>query len=449
MDQQLLFLEFNEVNLESVRYYADRRRLPNLHGLIESNGWATTTSEQRYEDVEPWIQWVTAHSGRSLDEHRVFRLGDIVQHELPQIWESLEARGLRVGALGPMNAAHRLRDPAFFVPDFWTQTGISAPRALARLHAAVSQLVSDNAEVRLTPGSTAALLMGLAVYAAPRNYSLYASLVLTSRSRPWRRAILLDLLLNDVFVSLVRDRSPDFATLFLNAGAHIQHHYLFSAQCYRGQNRNPEWYVAPGVDPVLEVYEAYDHILGSIRTKFPAARVMIATGLHQDPHGEGTYYWRLRKHAHFLDRIRAPFVCVQPRMSRDFLVVCRDIEQAVQAQAKLAGAIAEKDGLPLFQVDNRGVDLFVTLTYPREISRGFEFTVDQETFSGLDQEVVFVALKNGQHNGTGYFLDTGADFRARNVRFELREMPRIVAGALGVEDPMATGVATQSRSSAA
>src|SRR6516165_878833 len=189
MAQQLLFLEFNEINLESVRYYADRQLLPNLHRLIENNGWAITTSEQRYEDVEPWIQWVTAHSGRSLDEHRVFRLGDIVQHELPQIWESLEARGLRVGALGPMNAAHRLRDPAFFVPDFWTQTRTSAPRVLARLHEAVSQLVSDNAEARLTPGSTAALLMGLAVYAAPRNYSLYVSLIMTSRSRPWRRAI--------------------------------------------------------------------------------------------------------------------------------------------------------------------------------------------------------------------------------------------------------------------
>jgi len=207
MDQQLLLLEFNEVNLESVRYYAERRLLPNLHRLIENNGWATTTSEQRYEDVEPWIQWVTAHSGRSLEEHRVFRLGDIVQHELPQIWEFLEARGLRVGALGPMNAANRLRDPAFFVPDFWTQTAISAPRALARLHAAVSQLVSDNAQARLTPGSMAALSTGLALYAAPRNYPLYASLVMTSGSRPWRRAILLDLLLNDVFVALVRDKS--------------------------------------------------------------------------------------------------------------------------------------------------------------------------------------------------------------------------------------------------
>jgi hypothetical protein len=227
MGEQLLFLEFNEINLDSVRYYADRGLLPNLHRLIENNGWATTTSEQRYEDVEPWIQWVTAHSGRSLAEHRVFRLGDIVQHELPQIWESLEARGVRVGALGPMNAVNRLRDPAFFVPDFWTKTGISAPPVVARLHAAVSQLVSDNADVRLTPGSAAALLTGLAAYAAPRNYSVYASLVMTSRSRPWRRAILLDLLLNDVFVSLVRDKSPGFATLFLNAGAHIQHHYLF------------------------------------------------------------------------------------------------------------------------------------------------------------------------------------------------------------------------------
>jgi hypothetical protein len=290
--------------------------------------------------------------------------------------------------------------------------------------------------------------MGLAVYSAPRNYALYASLATTSASRPWRRAILLDLLLSDVFVSLIRGRSADFATLFLNAGAHIQHHYLFSAQCYRGQHRNPEWYVAPGVDPILEVYRVYDRILGTIRTKFPAARVMIATGLHQDPHGECTYYWRLREHAHFLDRIRVPFVRVEPRMSRDFLVVCRDSEQAVQAQARLAATTVNKDGLPFFQIDNRGVDLFVTLTYPREIAPGFEITVDEETFSRVDQDVVFVALKNGQHNGTGYFLDTGADFRAHKICFELRETPRIVAEALGVEDPIASGVVTEPTSRA-
>jgi len=284
--------------------------------------------------------------------------------------------------------------------------------------------------------------MGLAVYAPPRNYARYASLAMTSRSRPWRRAILLDLLLSDVFVSLVRSKRPDFATLFLNAGAHIQHHYLFSAQCYRGESRNPDWYVAAGVDPVFEVYQAYDRILGTIRAAVPTARVMIATGLHQDPHGEGTYYWRLRKHAAFLERIGVPFVRVEPRMSRDFLVVCCDAKQAAHARTRLASAVA-RDGLPLFEVDNRGVDLFVMLTYPREISPGFEFTVGGATFSGLERDVVFVALKNGQHNGTGYFLDTGADFRAHRVSFELREMPRVVADALGVADPLGAAVVTQ------
>ncbi len=450
MDQQLLFLEFNEINLEGIRYYAARGLLPNLHTLIENNGWATTASEQRYEDVEPWIQWVTAHSGKSLAEHGVFRLGDIIDHEVPQIWESLEARGLRVGALGPMNAAHRLEKPAFFVPDFWTQTRMSAPQVLVRLHAAVSQLVSDNAAARLTPGSAAALLMGLLTYALPANYRLYASLASTSRSRPWRRAILLDLLLSDVFVSLVRKESPRFATLFLNAGAHIQHHYLFSAECYGGEHRNPTWYVPPGVDPVLEAYSIYDRILGTIRARFPAARVMIATALHQDPHSEGSYYWRLRRHAQFLNRIGVPFMRVEPRMSRDFLVVCRDSREAARAQARLASAGAKKDRLPFFQVDNRGVDLFVTLTYPRDIARGFEITVGGETFAGLDEDVVFVALKNGQHNGTGYFLDTGCDFRPCNAHFELREMPRIIAEALGMTDGMAMEIPPQQpRSTAA
>src|SRR5205807_1679238 len=143
------------------------------------------------------------------------------------------------------------------------------------------------------------------------------------------------------------------------------------------------------------------------------------------------YYWRLRKHARFLERIGVSFVRVEPKMSRDFLVVCRNAEQALQAEARLERAIAQ-DGMPLFQVDNRGVDLFVTLTYPREISAGFEFTIGQESFSGLDQDIVFVALKNGQHNGMGYFLDMSADFRRQSTQFELKEMPRIVAAALGI-----------------
>jgi len=430
--QQLLLLEFNEICFENVSYYCSRGRLPHLRELIERSGWSTTTSEQQYEHLEPWIQWVTAHTGLSFAEHGVFRLGDIINHDLPQIWEVLEERGLKVGAISPMNAKYRLRDPAFFVPDPWTETQITAPLAVKRLYRAIAQAVNDNAQARLTPASLYALLMGIGRYARPANYARYFALGADALRKPWRKAMFLDLLLSDVFIRQLRATRPNFATLFLNAGAHIQHHYMFSAEAYDGPHRNPEWYVRRGVDPVGEVYELYDAILGAVRKAFPRARLMVATGLHQIPHGGVTYYWRLKEHAAFLRRIGIDFERVDPRMSRDFLVSCRDEQQAAKAARLLQLAVAS-DGRALFEVDNRGRDLFVMLVYSGPIERDFTFSIGPTAYSNLHDNVVFVALKNGEHNGTGYFLDTGAAKGSVPAEFPLAHVPRRIMEALGVD----------------
>jgi hypothetical protein len=220
--------------------------------------------------------------------------------------------------------------------------------------------------------------------------------------------------------------------LFLNAGAHIQHHYLFSADCYGGPHRNPEWYLRSGEDPVREVYEAYDRVLGAVSQAFPDARLMIATGLHQEPHGQVTYYWRLRRHAEFLQRVGVPFAEVQPRMSRDFLIVCDSPEQAALAQQRLDSA-KTADGTPLFDVDNRGRDLFVMLTYPREIQTTLPFAIGNERYTLSSEEVAFVALKNGEHSGIGYFIDSARTFaRESDVTVALAEIPQFVLDAFGL-----------------
>src|SRR5262245_50594315 len=149
MNEQLLLLELNEVNFDFIEAYVARGALPNLARLIREHGIVRTTSEERYEQLEPWIQWVTAHTGLSYAEHSVFRLGDIVERDLPQIWEELEAVGYRVGALSPMNAKYRLRDPAFFVPDPWTRTEVRGRPTLRDLHAALAQAVNDNATAKI------------------------------------------------------------------------------------------------------------------------------------------------------------------------------------------------------------------------------------------------------------------------------------------------------------
>ena len=198
------------------------------------------------------------------------------------------------------------------------------------------------------------------------------------------------------FFALWKKTRPDFATLFLNGAAHLQHHYLFNSAAYHGPHRNPPWYLPPGTDPLLEMYRLYDDVVSEALALDPELRVMIATGLHQDPVDAPVFYWRLRDHEGYLRRLGCEFERVEPKMSRDFLVTFKEKESARRTQLKLLAQHAA-DGERLFEVDNRGESLFVTLSYPREIKEG-----------PLKSEVVFVAIKNGQHNGIGYFLDTGA-----------------------------------------
>lgn len=425
----VILLELNEISFDLVRAYIGRGYLPTLERLLSRHGLTETTSEQKYEELEPWIQWVTAHTGLTLGEHGVFRLGDIIDHDLPQIWEELEALGYRTGAVSPMNAKNRMREPAFFLPDPWTRTFASAPFVIRKLHEAMVQIVNENASARASPNSLFWLAVGTLLNARRKNYCLYARLLGRAFSRPWSRAIFLDLLLSDLFIGQVRRSRPHFASLFVNAGAHIQHHYMFSSRAYTGGRRNPEWYLPPGEDPVLEIYAVYDRIVANLEAALPEYRLMIATGLHQEPHDQVTFYWRLRNPEQFLKRISVPYRRVEMRMSRDFVVMCDSKEMAAQAACLLSDTVGS-DGTPVFEVDNRGSNLFVMLSYPFDISPEFEIVVGNTRYDKIKEEVVFVALKNGKHNGIGYFIDTGVDECDRLERFPLKHLPSLIAGAL-------------------
>lgn len=403
----LLFLELNEVNFEFVEHYARRGALPTFARLMEQHGYSRTSSETVYEHIEPWIQWFTVHTGMPYEEHGVFRLGDGPQAGLRQIWEELSQRGLKVGAFSPMNAGNVLPDAAFFVPDPWTHTRVAAPALMRSAYEAICQAVGDNAEGRITPASALQLAFGLLRYSTLRQWPSYLADGLHGLGRHWPRAVFLDRFLADCFFHLWKGSRPDFATLFLNGAAHIQHHYLFNSAAYQGPHRNPPWYLPAGMDPVLEIYKLYDGVVARALALQPGVRVMLATGLHQDPVDEPVFYWRLRDHAAFLHSIGCEFGRVEPRMSRDFLVTCSDSAQAQRAEELLLSGRAPDDG-PLFEVDNRGDSLFVTLSYPHDIPEGFEARFGARSVHHFGRETVFVAIKNGRHNGIGYFLDTGA-----------------------------------------
>jgi hypothetical protein len=201
---------------------------------------------------------------------------------------------------------------------------------------------------------------------------------------------------------LLKRHRPGFSTLFLNAGAHIQHHYFFNAsKAFQGPQKNPAWYIRPGVDPFAEMLQVYDVIVGNYVSD-SSRNLIIATGLTQVPYDRVKYYWRLKDHDRFLRGIGLCYKRVQPRMTRDFLVEFDNAEDAASAQRQLQAIRAVTDGELLFsEVENRGDSLFVTLTYPHDIPAGFKAVLDGREIA-LGDEVVFVAIKNGMHHAKGF-----------------------------------------------
>jgi hypothetical protein len=426
MKNKTILLGLNELNFDYIKFYINQGLLPNFKRIFETQPPIETVSEKEYKLLEPWVQWVTIHTGKSFEEHNVFRLGDIVNNPaLSQLFEELEAEGLTVGAVSPFNADNRLKSPAFFVPDPWTKTSPSGNWIVKALYQAVHQSVNDNAKSKLNFKSIISLGLGLLLYVPISRWSHYFKTGLNVK-KSGAKAVVLDSLLADVHLTLWKKHKPDFSNLFLNSGAHIQHHYLFNSKAYIGNVKNPEWYCPDGYDPLIKILSEYDYQIGKIlQTK--DVKLIIATGLHQQPHEHLTFYWRLKEHVKFAEMIGIEnFSEMLPRMSRDFLVKFNNESDATNAEKLLNSFFASKDDIKIFEVDNRGTSLFVELVYPNDIKDNDSIYSKE---SGLKLEsfksyLAFVAIKNGEHNGIGY-LTSNFDLKSEK-KINLTDLKSII-----------------------
>jgi exopolysaccharide biosynthesis WecB/TagA/CpsF family protein len=221
----------------------------------------------------------------------------------------------------------------------------------------------------------------------------------------WARAAILDRFLADLFLRLRNRHGTQFATIFLNAGAHIQHHHMFDASVYKGKNANPHWYSdakRKGIDPLLFIYKCYDHILAEMLRQ-PNTRVMVTTGLSQYPNDKCMFNYRFKSHAVSLARLGIEGFEVVPRMSRDFLLVFRSNEEARRAEDKMLQPRCA--GERLFTVENRGLTLFCQIGYFGPVEAFASVEHDGRTFD-LAKDVALVSIENGLHRTTGFHIDT-------------------------------------------
>lgn len=405
----VIFVELNELNFPLIKNYIDSgKNLPNFNKLFDTYKIVRSIAEPIYENNEPWIQWVSVHTGLSFNEHGIFRLGDSTSGlgNTEQIFEYFENQGLRVGAISPMNAVNKLSDPAYFIPDPWTQTFCDSSAFSRRISMMLTQTVNDNSKSSISKRSLITLLEIVIRTCGYKGLSRLFESVKGVRSKKWFKALTLDLVIHHLHLWAFKKKRPDVSFIFLNGGAHIQHHYMLNS--IGSELSNPDWYVPESCDPVLDMLQVYDKIIGDyLSLTLSGDKVVFATGLSQIPYEEETFYYRLKSHEDFLSLVGINFEKVNPRMTRDFEVLFASHEQKLKAKSVLSSCVVAQTGLKVFDEicdGASGISLFITLTYSREITQSCELLVGEHQRILFKDLVSFVAIKNGKHCNVGYVL---------------------------------------------
>jgi len=401
MKKKLIFIELNEINFDVVSSYIKRgKKLPGFNKLI-SNGIITTNAEDEYKNIEPWIQWPSVHTGKTFKEHKVFRLGDFVNSSENQFFEKVEDAGFSVGAISPMNATNKMHNPAYFIPDPWTKTPCDRSFFSKSISNAISQSVNDNSQSKLTLKTIVNLVLAFVALVKPARFIPMFKFAIRSIGKPWRKALFLDMLLYEIHKTLHKRKNPNFSILFLNAGAHIQHHYFFNSIVIDSPElKNPPWYIKNTYDPIFEMLKVYDEMLLDL-LRLSGTEIIIATGLSQKPFSHLKFYYRFKNHSLFLKEFGIKFANVTPRMTRDFLISFTSEEEALLAEQQLSNILVDNKVKLFAEIDNRGKEIFVVLTYPFEITSNTIVSDSKKTVS-LQDLVTFVAIKNGEHQSKGF-----------------------------------------------
>ncbi|MFB0613893.1 alkaline phosphatase family protein [Aurantiacibacter poecillastricola] len=285
-----LMLEFNELVPDLLDRFIAAGQLPGFARLREKSIRCITDAQESPPNLEPWIQWVTVHTGLSFDEHRCFNLNDGVSLKAPRIWDVASKAGKSNWICGSMNTSFDAESfRGYFLPDPWASDAAQHPAGyfepFSDVVRAFVQEHSGKPDVGAAKFARFARFMvghGLSLQTVSSALTQLASERLTHTK--WRRALILDRLQWDLFRAIHSRETPDFATFFLNSTAHFQHFHwremepdLFDikpSDSARGQYSSA----------ILAGYQSMDRIVAqAIDLMGPDGCVVLCTALSQQP----------------------------------------------------------------------------------------------------------------------------------------------------------------------
>jgi hypothetical protein len=230
--KKVLLLEFNEITWTVANRLIAEGKMPNLARMKQEGAWGAPEAIERAPHLDPWITWVTLHTGVDRSVHGATVLEqDQATLGAKRSWEYALDAGKSVGVFGSIGAFPPKKVPGFMVPGPFAPASDTYPAYIAPVQALnrkYTQVHHKNVE-QDSPFVMAKLgldLLGLGLSPAT-CVKIGAQLAgeKLGTSEHWRRVMLQPEVNFDFFKTLYKRYQPDFATWHTNHAAHFMHHY--------------------------------------------------------------------------------------------------------------------------------------------------------------------------------------------------------------------------------
>ncbi|WP_233843742.1 alkaline phosphatase family protein [Dyella sp. 2HG41-7] len=406
--KRLTLIGLNEFSVDLLTRGAKELQLKNIDRLLSMRSATTTTDDMvEHRGLDPWVQWVSVHTGVPSSVHGIIHLGDTPSAlSVSQVWETLSDAGISSGIWGAMNATREgARHCDFFLPDPWTFSEVAYPDELNDLlslprYYSKNYLDVSKQQFLACTGRLVKFILGSgAVLKLFKQIPFVLGGVLRNGINNALLFSLFDLFSAEFFVKYKKRYTPQFSLVFLNSIAHLQHHRWDKDKLSK--------------DSIFGL-RAIDRVLGMIfaaREKDEAIIVMNALTQRNIVGEKPCVCYRQINPQHFLSAVGIQFRSVEQLMTNDAHVFFHsEAERDAAARALEAATLC---GKPLFHVEKSSQDpnkLFYLVDFWDELDGEKLISVNDIEIKYFEHFEAIVAR-------------TGAHIRTGNVYYEGMELP--------------------------
>lgn len=428
---KLILLELNEINWRLVDPLLAAGELPELAAMLRHGARAAPVATETLANLEPWITWVSLHTGVPQETHGVRVLEpppESIRH--PRSWEIVADAGRTYGIFATPSSWPPRADASFYVPGNFskdTRTHPESLRPIQDLNCTYSRQHNPLERKEGLGGMVRRAIDLVALGLRPGTVGTLVGQLALERLDPrldWKKVALQPVVNIDFFEKLWRTHRPDFATFHTNHVAHYMHRYW--------RAHDPDAF--PGHPPSEDERERFsgaityghrvaDRILGRVR-RFAGddTIVVVASSMGQRPFldarfADGKPATRVRSIDGLLERLglagRVQAVAV---MAPQWNLECADDATCRQALAALEGCVRERDGVTegrLIHFEEHGGTITITPAAPEAGTQGLVAVL--RDVAGQEQRLPWDELfaqqdattKEGYHDPQGLLVIEG------------------------------------------